>query len=330
MSGQTDRKTECLTQTHPRLAVEWNREQNAPLMPEQVTCGAHRRVWWRCGKGHSWQASVASRAGGCGCPVCAGRTVLAGFNDLATLFPALAAEWHPTRNGDLTPRKVGPNYGKKVWWRCPEGHEWEAAVKTRTVLHAGCPVCANYQVLPGYNDLAALFPDIAAQWPPARNGTLTPDHVVAGSNRVVWWQCGRGHAWRARVADRTRQNNTCPYCSNRLVLPGYNDLATLFPEVAAQWHPTLNGTLTPKQVTAGSARRVWWQCPEGHVWRTAVYNRTGREKHTGCPVCAGNYKVTYRQWLYREAALPAAGDTSGPPAQRDVPGADPSLPPETV
>ena len=66
MSGQTNRKTECQTQTHPRLAVEWDRERNAPLMPEQVTCGAHRRVWWRCGKCNCWQASVASRAGGCG------------------------------------------------------------------------------------------------------------------------------------------------------------------------------------------------------------------------------------------------------------------------
>ncbi|MFQ9918651.1 MAG: zinc-ribbon domain-containing protein [Flavonifractor plautii] len=39
-------------------------------------------------------------------------------------------------------------------------------------------------------------------------------------------------------------------------------------------------------VTAGSRRKVWWQCPEGHVWKAVVYSRAGKRK-CGCPVCAG-------------------------------------------
>ena len=77
--------------------------------------------------------------------------------------------------------------------------------------------------------------------------------------------------------------------------------------IAAQWHPIKNGPLAPSQVVAGSNRRVWWICPEGHVWRTAVYNRTGRNKRTGCPVCAGNYKATYQQRAYQEILMPPAG-----------------------
>ena len=77
----------------------------------------------------------------------------------------------------------------------------------------------------------------------------------------------------------------CPYCAGRKVLPGFNDLATLEPEVARQWHPALNGTLTPQMVTTGSRRKVWWECDQGHVWKAAIYSRTGPKK-CGCPVCA--------------------------------------------
>ena len=61
------------------------------------------------------------------------------------------------------------------------------------------------------------------------------------------------------------------------------------PEIAGQWHPTLNGGLTPEMVTAGSSRKVWWQCPDGHVWKAIICSRTGKQK-CGCPVCAGRVK----------------------------------------
>ena len=70
---------------------------------------------------------------------------------------------------------------------------------------------------------------------------------------------------------------------------GFNDLETLNPAVAASWHPTLNGTLTPEDVTTGSRHKVWWACPEGHVWKAVVYSRARKQK-TGCPVCAGRVK----------------------------------------
>lgn len=280
-----------LKEKYPCLMLQWNWEKNILLNPEEVGPQSHRKVWWRCEKGHEWEATIASRVSGCGCPVCANRMILPGTNDLATTHPELVVEWHPTKNGDLTPQKVGAGYRKKVWWICEKGHEWQSAVHTRVQQVSGCPVCANYIVQTGYNDLATLFPAVAAQWHPTRNGNLKPEEIVAGSNRSVWWQCSFGHAWRATVVDRTRGTTSCPYCTNRKVLEGFNDLATVCPEVAAQWHPTLNGELTPQQVTAGSSRRIWWICAEGHVWRTAVYNRAGRDKRTGCPVCMGNCRL---------------------------------------
>ena len=83
-----------------------------------------------------------------------------------------------------------------------------------------------------------------------------------------------------------------------MVLAGFNDLQTCEPAIAAQWHPTLNGSLTPDTVTYGSKKKVWWQCPEGHVWRAVVYSRTGAKK-CGCPVCAGRVKQS-KQIRYRK------------------------------
>lgn len=293
--------------THPQLAAQWHPTKNGELTPENVMAKSHFKVWWLCGRGHEWQATVYSRANGAGCPVCANRRIIPGYNDFATTHPELAKQWHPSKNEGLTPEQISFGYDKKVWWICEHGHAWQASPISRVKEAAGCPVCSNHIAQAGVNDLATTHPYIAAQWHPTKNGNLRPWDVVGGSSRVVWWQCRLGHQWRARIADRTHGTNNCPYCANQKVLAGFNDLATVFPDIAAQWHPTLNEALTPEMVTPGSSRRVWWICPEGHVWRTAVCNRAGKTKRTGCPVCAGNARVKYRQNDYARCFGQTAG-----------------------
>lgn len=277
-----------LATMHPELVREWDAEKNAPLTPAQVSPGSHKKVWWRCEKGHSWQAVVKSRAYGAGCPVCAGRLLVPGVNDLETVYPELAAQWHPEKNGALRPSDVLSGSHRKVWWRCEKGHEWQAAIPSR-VSGSGCPVCAGKTVVPGYNDLASQRPEIAAQWHESKNRPLTPQQVTPYSNRIVWWRCSLGHEYRAAIAARVMRDVGCPYCAGRRVLPGFNDLATLEPEIAAQWYEPLNAPLTPQMVTVGPNRKVWWQCSEGHVWRAVIYSRAGSQ-HCGCPVCAGKVK----------------------------------------
>ena len=283
--GKTDLAT-CF----PHLAAQWHPTKNLPLTPEQVLPGSRRAVWWLCQRGHIWKAQIKSRVAGCGCPVCTNREILPGSNDLSSRFPELAAQWHPTQNGALSPEQVSPGTRRKVWWICEKGHVWQASVVSRTSDGCGCPVCSGKQVLAGDNDLASNFPGIAAEWHPEKNGALTPSQVAPASNRKVWWRCEQGHTYAATVSTRVFRGSGCPYCVGKKVLQGFNDLATVEPRVAAQWHPTLNGTLTPAQVTTGSRKKVWWQCPEGHVWKAAVYSRAGAQK-CGCPVCAGRVKT---------------------------------------
>ena len=279
--------------TDPVLLAQWDRERNGDLTPNGVTYGSRRKVWWRCEKGHSWQAEVKSRTLlGAGCPVCAGKVVVPGVNDLATLRPDLAAQWHPERNLPLTPERIAPGSHKRVWWVCGKGHVWQAAAAARANGER-CPVCAGKVVIPGENDLAALYPEIAAQWDGEKNGRLTAKEVSPYSNRKAWWRCREGHSWQAAIAARTKRKTGCPYCTGRKVLAGYNDLATRFPDLARQWHQTMNGHLTPEQVSAGSRRQVWWQCSLGHVWKARVHSRAGKQRR-GCPVCAGRARAANR------------------------------------
>lgn len=281
----------CTEQGKTALLAQWDIERNLPLTPDDVTFGSHKRVWWTCPNGHSWQAMVYTRSEGTGCPYCTGRKVTPKQGGLAKQIPALAAEWDDEKNAPLTPRDVTPGSHKLIWWRCPKGHSWRAAVYSRTTLGTGCPVCTGRQALAGENDLATLYPDIAAQWDEEKNGALHPSNVTAGSNRRVWWRCEKGHSYRAMIAQRVQRGDGCPYCANRKVLPGFNDLATAAPLVAKQWHETLNGALTPEMVTADSHKKAWWRCSYGHVWKAAIYSRAGVQQ-CGCPVCAGKTKRT--------------------------------------
>lgn len=205
----------------------------------------------------------------------------------------LLRQWDEAGNGALTPETVSYGNGKKVWWRCEKGHTWQAVISSRSG-GKGCPVCSGRMVAAGVNDLASVYPALAAQWHPSKNGKLTPQEVTSASNKRVWWKCPRGHEWQTAVYSRTQDFTDCPYCTNRKVLAGFNDLATVQPRLAALWHPSLNGALTPKQVTAGSKKKVWWVCPEGHEWKAAVHARAGNRKN-GCPVCAGNVSQKRRQ-----------------------------------
>lgn len=262
------------------------------LTPADVSVNSSQKVWWRCEKGHLWQAQIRSRTSGSNCPVCANRVIIAGENDLASRYPNLAAEWNAEKNGDLQPTQVAAASNRKVWWRCEHGHEWEAKIYSRTIGKNGCPVCAGKILIPGINDLATNYPQIAAEWHPTLNGDLAPKDVMSFTGKRVWWLCERGHAYQAAISLRSGRNRGCPYCVNKKVLPGFNDLATLEPSVAAEWHPTLNGNMTPDMVTCGSQRKAWWICSEGHVWNAVISSRAASQK-CGCPVCAGKVRKNY-------------------------------------
>ena len=135
LKGYNDLQT-----VNPPLSKEWNYEKNNGLTPVDVMSSSGKKVWWKCSKGHEWQASIADRNRGRGCPYCASKKVLKGYNDLQTVNPALSKEWNYEKNNGLTPVDVMPNSNKKVWWKCKTGHEWQATIASRN-SGSGCPIC---------------------------------------------------------------------------------------------------------------------------------------------------------------------------------------------
>ena len=280
-----------LAEAHPELAMEWHPTLNGDLTPNDFTKGSDKKVWWKCPEGddHEWESSIYNRSKGNGCPVCSGRKAV-NSNCLATLNPELAMEWHKTLNGDLTPNDVVEKTDKKVWWKCPEGddHEWYSRIDHRA-NGSNCPVCAGRKVVSS-NCLATLNPELAEEWHPRLNADLTAYEVTPGTHKKVWWKCDKGddHEWKISVVKRTNGSN-CPVCAGRKVVSS-NCLATLKPELAREWHPSLNADLTPNDVIPGSSKKVWWKCDKGddHEWKTSLVYRTNG---SNCLVCDGKKAV---------------------------------------
>lgn len=305
--------------------------------PRTVTAGSNKRLQWKCSDGHTWGATVALRNAGSNCPHCLGRLPIIGKTDLATTHPEIAAQmyqgdptsvsygsdkrflwicpicshiWnasvcgrtiknsrcsrcssiattHPelaaqAHGWDPTTLKSCSN--KKVAWMCEEGHVWPSTPNNRS-SGKGCPYCSGLKAISGISDLATVFPDIAAQ----ANG-WDPTLVSSRSNCKMKWRCENDHLWEASVNNRSKGDG-CPYCSGHKIWIGFNDLATVNPELAREAHGW-----DPTTVTAHSNRRVEWICEFGHFWKAAVSNRSNG---SGCSVChPGGFNSNQPGYLY--------------------------------
>ncbi len=176
--------------------------------------------------------------------------------NLQKINPAVAAEWHPTKNGELIPVEVTPNSPRKAWWICGRGHEWPASVANRN-KGTGCPYCAGQKVCED-NCLQTVNPSLSKEWHPKKNGTITPKDVLPNTHKKAWWICSKNknHEWEAIISNRNFLGRGCPYCDGKKVHED-NSLQTISPLLAKEWHPTKNGTLTPRGFTPNSGKKVW-------------------------------------------------------------------------
>ena len=228
----------------------------------------------------------------------------------------------------FTPTQFIASSEKKVWWLLPYDDpntgkhfdfEWQALISNRNSGN-DCPYLNGKAVWPGFNDLATINPELAAQWHPTKNGDLKPTQITAGSQKKVWWLLsydvpmdypvkalrGRHFDFEWQAVVNSRKNNGCPYLNGHAIWKGFNDLQTTNPELAAQWHPTKNGNLKPTDIMAGSQKKVWWllsyndqktgKCFD-FEW-LAVLNH--RNEGIGCPYLAMHKGEEYiKQYLQK-------------------------------
>ena len=254
-------KENCLATRFPKLASEWDFENNDVLTPHNVSFGSHKKVWWVCPDcNENYESVIHSRTmNNSGCPYCSGNKVC-NRNCLATKFPDIAKQWHPTLN-NISPKDVASYSSKKAWWICEKCHEnYEARIADRS-NGKGCSYCAG-KITCNNNCLATKRPDVAKEWHPTLNGNLTPKDVMPVSGKKIWWLCPNcNEAYNMQISNRTNtiRECGCPYCAGRRVCEN-NCLATTHPNIAKLWHPIKNGELTPHDIVAGTQRKFWWFC----------------------------------------------------------------------
>ena len=238
--------------------------------PKTVTSGSNLQKNWICSLGHKWRVNINSRTSqNSGCPTCSNKRVETGFNDLATSRPEIALmayKWDP--------KSVTEKSGSSKKWLCKEGHIFKAKVADMS-NGRGCAVCGGRQIEVGSNDLATTHPAIALEadgWDPRTVGR--------GHRKRLQWRCFQGHSWLAQPNDRTGKDSGCPFCTNRKLLIGFNDLSTTHPSFAIEafeWNPT--------EITSAFSKNLSWKCQYGHIWESSPLSRT--HQNTGCLVCLG-------------------------------------------
>lgn len=284
-AGRKVVKSNCLSTTNPDLVKEWHSTKNGKLTPDNVYGGSEKKVWWLCPKNsdHEYESQIKHRVAGGNCPICNGKKVITS-NSLVTTHPDLIEEWHTSKNA-TSPDEVVSGSDKIIWWHCknnPE-HEWQAQIKKRALRNQGCPACSG-RIADKHNNLLVDFPEIATQWNYEKNNPLKPEQFRSRSNKKVWWTCEKdtNHIYQSTITNRV-QGFGCSICVGRVVYPS-NSLQSLYPKIAKQWHPKLNGTVTPSDIVAGTNKKFWWKCERGddHVWQSTAANRIAGKN---CPIC---------------------------------------------
>lgn len=275
---RTPERGRSLADLHPELVSEWS--QKNQLNPHDLKPQSHLKVWWVCPTEEhpDYEKSPNTRLSeNSGCPRCGNRRK-GEFHrrpqkgkSFADVHPYLVDEW--SARNRFRPFDLKPGSDELVSWTCRRcGHQWRAAVKARS-RGSGCFRCAvekralqSRKPTPGQS-LADLYPAVARQWHPHKNGALTPKDFKARSQFTATWKCAKGsdHEWAAIIAERTgsanRPGTGCPYCptSRRPKASTTNNLSLRI-DLIADLHPTKNGDFNPQSVTVSSRKRLWWKC----------------------------------------------------------------------
>ena len=192
----------------------WLKLNNKPieLISNTYTKAINNDLLWKCLNkdcGEVFNASWNNISRHKGCSYCRGFKVGLS-NCLATTNPEIAKEWHPTKNGDLTPYDITCGSSKSIWWKCEKGHEWETTIASRNYGNYSCPYCAKFYPSKEHNFLVD-HTDYSKEWNYNKNKNKLEDYL-SGSETRVWWICSKcNHEWKSRIADR-HKGNGCPKC----------------------------------------------------------------------------------------------------------------------
>lgn len=273
--------------TAAQFGLTFTNERRLPPVPGDPT----RLVLAICDHGHQFPATrvkpfAPASTKSPRCPICHGNRFLPGYNDLLTMRPDIACEFDEARNGGLTAADISPgNSDVEYFWLCPpKQHSYPATASNRTSANSKCPVCLNRLIQSGINDLATTHPEVVSEIHPSWLAKGVATSEGAGSRAIIDWACADGHTYTMAICDRVKRAG-CPQCLTGLKHQGDYRLAQSHPGLSRQWHPSLNGKLTPADFSAGSNHEAFWVCMHGHPpFNQRIDRRTGDDYK--CPLCS--------------------------------------------
>lgn len=248
----------------PEIAAEWNYKKNCGWGPEDFNYGSSITVWWQCPnrKSHVYATSIANRTlSKSGCRICN----VGDHTDLRD-FPEAMAQFDLKKNRGVDPRQI--RWHERYHWQCQKNktHRWVSSFNRRTGER--CPQCKKAKTL-------ASVPEVAKFLHPTKNGKMRAKDYRVSEYTLVWWKCPKGpdHEWQALIATKAYGSKGCPFCHGTY-LSKLDTLASRYPLVAKEWHPTLNKPVRPKDISCHSTLKYWWRCAKKHEWYQAVATRT--------------------------------------------------------
>jgi hypothetical protein len=265
----------------------WCKMNNKPFeLISEIYEGAIKKLQWQCLENNCMEIFLSSWnaiSSGHGCGYCKGMQIGLS-NCLATKNSDLATEWHPIKNGNLTPYDIAPNRNKEVWWQCLKNskHEWCATPNNRNNRNQGCPFCSG-RYATEENNLLLINPILCKEWHYGKNDRI-PEEYTPGSSQKVWWKCKDEHEWEASICNRNKDVG-CPYCSG--LYPSENNNLLIDNSILCEeWDYEKNDKL-PNEYTPNSGQYVWWKCKEcGNKWRASIDSRNKKDnKGSNCPKC---------------------------------------------
>ena len=293
-----------LATTNPELLKMWDYKKNDSLgiYPNKISKGTHKKVWWVCEKGHSCEQEIRSKVNGTGCPVCSNRIILKGYNDLATTNPELLKEWNYEKNEEkgITPYSISRGKEIKVWWKCSNCHsDYESYVYTKKE-NSGCPYCSNMKRKDGLNDIFTIEPKWKDYWDYELNEkeNIKPSETSRHGKKNVNWICSKCGNRFKKTPHHTTSDVLCNECAieygatkkTKTIIEKNGSFADNCPEIAKEWDYQKNIGMKPEDFASNSKNKVWWICPVGHSYKTAIGYRT---KGVGCPQCAKELRISF-------------------------------------
>ena len=297
----------------PRLRKEWSKKNNIPVHLALSHIDT-KKYWWNCSicQGEYLCSIPIRREVIDSCPYCNDEQPLKGYNTISDIHPELTSYWSSKNTQKIDEITLSEAKNKKYIWLCDccnlEFNEKLSIVLDKfsninnRELKKICPYC-NKKIPKPEESLGYKKPFLKSEWLENINGDIY--NVFSNSNDIIEWICRKCHRnFKAKISNRAEDDKCCPYCSNRILIKGINDLATTHPHLIKEW-----SNLNDRQLsclTNKSSYKAWWKCSVcSNTYQQVVSSKLISK--TSCPYCRKtkvlkgfNDLATTHPWLIKE------------------------------